>query len=76
MSEHRLPPRPARSYICAMADGRINSPDSIRTASEVVRAFGGWQAVEAAAHRGQDGIYKISRRDMERQRQRRAGTDD
>lgn len=53
----------------AMASGRINSPRSIELASEVVRAFGGsWAAVERAAERDKDGVYRITRSAIERAR--------
>jgi hypothetical protein len=52
-----------------MASGRINSPESIRTATEVIRAFGGsWEAVERAARVNADGIHVIRQSDIERAR--------
>jgi len=55
-----------------MSSGRINSPESLRTAAQVVRAFGGWEAVEAASHLSEDGVRRIMRSDLERaQRDRR-----
>lgn len=52
-----------------MSTGRINSRESIRTASNVVRAFGGsWQAVERAASVNADGVHVLRRSDIERAR--------
>ena len=60
---------PDRVYIASMATGRINSPASIRTASDVVRAFGGsWEAVERASAVNADGVHVIRRSDIERAR--------
>ena len=44
-----------------MNSGRINSPESIRLASEVVRAFGSWEAAERASQRSADGVYVLRR---------------
>lgn len=53
-------------YIDRMSTGRINSPESIATASRVFRAFGNsWEAVQRAAERRPDGVYVISRRALE-----------
>lgn len=55
-----------------MSMGRINSPESIKLASELVRAFGGWQALEEAATRGEDGVLRVSRSAFEAARKKRA----
>lgn len=60
---------PDRVYITVMVSGRINSPASIRIASDVVRAFGGsWEAVERASTVDADGVHVIRRSDIERAR--------
>jgi hypothetical protein len=52
-----------------MSTGRINSRESIRTASDVVQAFGGsWQAVERAASVNPDGVHILRRSDIDRAR--------
>ena len=58
----------------AMASGRINSPESLKLAGEVVRAFGGWQAVERAATQGADGVWRIPRSAFEAARNKRSAT--
>ncbi|WP_179640988.1 hypothetical protein [Sphingomonas guangdongensis] len=46
-----------------MASGRINSPESMKMASDVFHAFGGsWEAVEQAAVPRADGVHVIPRR--------------
>jgi hypothetical protein len=48
-----------------MTSGRINSQESVRTASRVFRAFDdSWNAVEQVAERREDGVYVIRRRDL------------
>jgi glycine cleavage system H lipoate-binding protein len=45
-----------------MASGRVNSIESIKTASEVIAAFRGrWTDVEKAAVRDESGVYVIRR---------------
>jgi hypothetical protein len=45
-----------------MKSGRVNSKNSLDTASRTLRSFeGSWQAMEQAATRDEDGVFVIRR---------------
>lgn len=55
------------TYVGWMSKGRVNSEGSKSTAARVLRQAGNsWARVERAAHRNENGVYVIRRRDLER----------
>ena len=44
-----------------MSNSRINSPEGLRLGTEVVRAFGSWDAAERASYRNAEGVHVIRR---------------
>ncbi len=52
-------------YVLVMSTGRINSPESIATASRLFRAFShSWDEIERAAERREDGVFVIRRKTL------------